>query len=192
MSARTRLAALAALVLLAGGCAQGDDPAPPAAAPVEATTTTTGPPVALGVARSLDLQVGQCYAPMPSPPPEEPSTPTVAPGSAPVPPTVAVPSMIVADCAGPHTARVYAAFCLGAGDDRVLMALECPVAPGQPWPGDREVRRAAVRLCLERFEQVLGEPYATTTRTAFELTPTEGAWSTGEHRVVCAATEPEA
>lgn len=175
-----------ALVALAGlgvvaGCSDDGDGAPPAAAPAPETTTTTGAPVPMGVARALDLQVGQCYAPMP-PPPEDPSTTTSTP---------AVPSMIVADCAGPHTARVYAAFCLGAGADSLLAALECPVPPDQPWPGDREVRRAAVRLCLERFEQEMGEPYATTRRTASELTPTEGAWSLGERRVVCAATEPE-
>jgi hypothetical protein len=178
---------LAATLLVVAACADDDDEAAPAEAPVQATTTTvTGPPIVLGVVGALDLVEGQCYAPVP-PPPEDPSTTTTS-----GPPEVtAVPSMIVADCAGPHHAQVYAAFCLAPDPAGGLVAGDCPGQPGAPWPGDREVRRAAVRLCLERFEATFGEPYATTRRTAYELVPTEGPWSAGQHRVVCAADDPE-
>jgi hypothetical protein len=168
---------IASLVVLAA-CSPDPPAAAPEADPAVETTTTTGAPVVLGLARELDLQPGQCYAPLP---PQEPE-----PATPPAETTTTVPTRVVADCAGPHTARVFAAFCLVQLPDGSLDAGPCPEAPATPWPGDREVRRAAVRVCLQRFEAEFGEPYATSELRTEELTPTKGAWLAGDQRVVCA------
>lgn len=202
--ARSLMVALLVAVGTAGCSDDGDTAAPTTTAP-EATTTTTGAPIVLGVVRPLDLQVGQCYAPIPAPPdPTTTTTATTTPAAAPpadtetetettvatTTTTTEAPSMIVADCAGPHLGQVYGSFCLVRDAAGLLAPAECPGPADDPWPGDREVRRAAVRLCLALFEQQFGEPYATSDRSTAELTPTEGVWHTGDHRVVCTATEP--
>lgn len=53
-----------------------------------------------------------------------------------------------------------------------------------PWPGDRIVRRAAIRLCLERFDQLFGS-YALSELVVEEFVPTEGIWGRGLRNVVC-------
>lgn len=60
------------------------------------------------------------------------------------------------------------------------------VAPASetPWPGDRIVRRAAIRLCLERFDQLFGS-YALSELVVEEFVPTEGIWGRGLRNVVC-------
>lgn len=201
-----RVARLVVALLVAlgtAGCSDDDEAATPTTTAPDATTTTTGPPVVLGVARPLDLQVGQCYAPIPEPPdPTTTTTATTTPAAAAptdaetersVPTTTTTtesPSMIVADCAGPHRGQVYATFCLVRDAAGLLAPGNCSGPADDPWPGDREVRRAAVRICLALFEQQFGEPYATSDRSTAELTPTEGVWHTGDHRVVCTATDP--
>lgn len=209
MTVRAVAAALGVVVALAG-CADGSASTATTTTTPSTSTTTTAPPIVLGTARALDLEVGQCYAPVPArQEPSEPAPTTTAATSAPTsdpgategstqtvpttvaPTTTAVPPVLVADCAGTHLAQVFAAFCLVTGAERVLEAGACPGPADEPWPGDREVRRAATRVCLEAFEQHFGEPYATSRRSTTELTPTEGAWRAGDHRVVCAASEPE-
>lgn len=187
MTAR-RTAWLIPLALLVAACSDDGPAAAPTTSPGEASSTTsTAPPLVLGVARALDLQVGQCYASLPEPAedPAASTTTTTAPSST---TTTTMASLVVADCAGSHRAQVYATFCLVALEGGGLDAGPCPGPASDPWPGDREVRRAAVRACLARFEEAFGEPYATSPRTSEELTPTEGAWQAGDHRVVCGAS----
>lgn len=180
-----RTAWLLPLALLVAACSDDRPASAPTTSAAETSTTSTAPPLVLGVARALELQVGQCYASLPEPVEDpEATTTTTAHAST---TTTTMASLAVADCAGTHRAQVYATFCLVALDGGALDAGPCPGPAEDPWPGDREVRRAAVRACLARFEEAFGEPYATSSRTSEELTPTEGAWQAGDHRVVCAA-----
>ncbi len=196
------------LLLLGGACtsssagegAVGDENS------TTTTTTTTPPaPVILALAPNLGLSPDQCFAEVPavetttpttlatSPEPEdgaeaanvtEPTTPETLPETTtiPRPPTVAV-----VDCNGTNLGQVYAAFCLGndAEAPGELTAIACPGLEPQDYPGDRTIRRAAARICLQRFEETFGEEYGSSTRVAQEFTPNEGVWALGDHRVVC-------
>lgn len=171
----------------------------------EAETTTTEPPIILALAPNLGLSPEQCFANVPlvestttsasstttqgSDGSAEPTTTLDAIDQAlettttlPRPPTVAV-----VDCAGTNLGEVYATFCLGEADsdESELTSVACPGDPESVYPGDRAIRRAAARICLQRFEEAFGEDYAASVRIAQEFTPTEGVWELGDHRVVC-------
>jgi hypothetical protein len=185
---RLGAALLAALALVLGACGGNGDPAAAPTAPTAAaqpsTTTTVGEPVVVGTAAALELVEGQCYAAAPDPDPATTTT-TATPGE------VVLARVAVVDCDGAHEARVYRAFCLAptadGGDG--LAPVDCPgPVDGAPWPGDRELRRAAVRICLDDFADTFGERYATSERTTAELVPTNEEWAAGHHRVVCAAS----
>ncbi len=166
--------------------------------------TTTVPPLILSLAPNLDLIEGQCYASLAPPTPVE-STTTLAESSdattaETVPPTLAATTTLVprpdtvaiVDCAGSWDGTVYATYCLGPHETDLadLTATACPGALDLEYPGDRTIRRAAARVCLQRFEQVFGEAYATSTRRAEEFVPTEPLWNRDERRVVCLAGAP--
>jgi hypothetical protein len=177
------------------------------------TTTTTAPPMLLGLAPNLALGQGQCYAELPpEPDPDDttttstvagettvPATPTV-PAEPTVPPTLAESTtttprptnVALVDCAGSHDGAVYATFCLGPRPeiDNDLTAMACPGELELDYPGDRTIRRAATRVCLQRFEEVFGEAYGISARIAEEFVPTEPLWNIGDRRVVCVASEP--
>lgn len=169
-----------------------------------AESTTTEPPVILALAPNLGLSPEQCFAEIPL---VETTTTTAAPTTQgsdtddaptttldaidqalettttlPRPPTVAV-----VDCGSTNLGQVYATFCLGTAEDDEgqLTSVACPGDPESSYPGDRAIRRAAARVCLQRFEEAFGEDYAASTRIAQEFTPTEGVWELGDHRVVC-------
>jgi hypothetical protein len=187
VTAHRLLVASLLLLVVSAACSPPETADPTATTPAtEETTATTEPPQVLGVARALDLQVGDCYAPLPEPTVDPDAPATTAPATT----TTTMVTKLVADCSGSYQARVFATSCLQAMPDGTLDGGPCPGSPQDPWPGDREVRRAATRICLQHFEQTFGEPYATSVRVTEELTPTEGAWVNGDHRVVCAATEP--
>lgn len=105
-----------------------------------------------------------------------------------------MPTIIASvDCAGSSEGRVFATFCLGtnpeaATDDPTepaLVSMVCDPDAEVPWPGDRVVRRTAVRLCLAEFEHLFGETYAESDLVAKEFAPTEGIWNRGLRSVVC-------
>ena len=177
----------------------------------DAATTTTEAPVILALAPNLGLSPEQCFADVPlvetttttASPTTQGSDSTEAPTTTadaidralettttlPRPPTVAV-----VDCAGTNLGQVYATFCLGASTEEgveeqeaesQLTSVACPGNTELDYPGDRAIRRAAARICLQRFEEAFGEDYAASTRIAQEFTPTEGVWELGDHRVVC-------
>jgi len=186
----------------------------PTSAGEEASSTTTEGPTVLGLAEDLGLQPRQCFASVPdlvasAEPTNTPlasddqeaaaTTVTVAPETTaahtttiPTPPIVAV-----ADCGGTFAGLVYAVMCIGSltepGDlvDRPedLGRLDCPGDPTLEWPGDRLLRRAAARICLEIFEQQYGQPYSESEILADEFVATRGVWELGDRRVVCTANE---
>lgn len=184
-----------------------DDAGPPSSELVDsAPTTPTVPPHILALTGNLDLTEGQCYEDLPPPSEIEPDATTTVVGQETVeteptvPPTLAPttttprPSVVaVVDCAGPNRGTVYATFCLGPhpefADD--LTAAPCPGGLEVEYPGDRSIRRAASRICLQRFSERYGEDYATSTRTATEFVPTEGLWKLDDRRVICLASEPQ-
>lgn len=189
----------------------GSDPIGDTGSSVADVTTTTIPAVLIGLTPDLALLPDQCWAPIPEPdettttiPPDpeadiDDTTPLVTeattPATLPDPvSTVPAPPVIgIVDCAGTHDGRAFAVFCLGSDpesseDPAPLTAIAClpaDQAEELAWPGDRVVRRTAARICLQRFEETMGEPYALSELTAREFTPTEGVWDRGERRVVC-------
>jgi hypothetical protein len=176
----------------------------------EATTTTTIPPLVLALSPNLDLIVDECFAEIPAPTttttPEEEAPPgegdgDVEPAQPTIPDTLPEttviprpPTIAIVDCAGTNVGQVYATFCLGADDERSgeLTTVECPGDDDLEYPGDRTLRRAAARICLQRFEEQFRERYASTSRVAQEFLPTEGVWNRGDRRVVCHAHLPPA
>lgn len=196
MSPRRAVAVVVALVLAlgtmacsGGGEAGGDRPdgtggATTTSATTAPSTTTTSPePVELGRSRELALEPGQCFAPTDE---DDPVTPTTAGGALRPAEEPDGEPVRVLDCGAAHEGQVYEALCLAGDPDGRLQAGDCPGEAELTWPGTREVRQAAVRLCLSRFEDHFGEPYATSARVTAELVPDQGAWEAGGRRVVCA------
>ncbi len=175
----------------------------------EGARTTTAAPLMLALTPNLDLDVGTCWAELPAlvetttttteaPTETTPETAETTPQTLGDPATTIPSPTIVAtvDCAGTNEGKVFASFCLQqnpATDDLarfLLIATECDRATGEspvdtPWPGDREVRRAAARLCLQEFEVIFGLPYSQSESVAKEFVPTEGIWIRGRRDVVC-------
>ncbi len=164
-----------------------------------ASTTTIAAPI-LALTGNLDLVEGQCYAKLPPPSTvvDEPTTTTPggrAQATEPtVPPTLAAPTstprpsiVALVDCGEANQGTVYATFCLGPHPefDDDLTAEPCPGNVEIEYPGDRTIRRAAARICLQRFGERFNEDYATSTKTATEFVPTEGLWRLEDRRVVC-------
>lgn len=185
------VAAVLALALLVAACSGGGgagdaagDAATGSTTTVPSTTSTSPEPVEVGRSRRLALEPGQCFAPIEDDDPTTTTT-TSGPGARPAEAPDGDPVRLV-DCGAAHEGQVYEAQCLAAGPDGRLQAGDCPGGVELVWPGDREVRQAAVRLCLARFEDHVGEPYATSDRLTVELVPDQGAWEAGGRRVVCA------
>jgi hypothetical protein len=200
------LATLAAACTSGSGTASGTDrttttPTTAGGDAIESSTTTTTPPIIIAVSPDLALATGQCYAALP-PPTTTPSdsTTTTADAGAEVPPTLPATTttlaraatVAVVDCNGTNDGEVYFNFCLGPNPDFAndLTAEACPGTRELEYPGDRTIRRAASRICLERFEEIFAEPYATSSRIAEEFVPTKGLWENGDRRVICLATAP--
>lgn len=204
------------ICLLVGACTssgnQGTSPVDPNAS-VAPTTTTTSPPILLGTSPNLALPIGECWnelavastttttEPLSATEPEETTTSSTLPSTT----RTTVPKakvVAVVDCSGTNQGEVYSSFCLGTSEAieiesstgaqtaDALQKVPCPGDPELTWPGDREIRRAAARVCLETFAIIFGETYAVSDRTSNELTPNEGLWDRGERRVVCSATQP--
>ncbi len=168
-------------------------------------TTTTIPAPILALVGNLELAEGQCYAELPPPAEVEPDPTTTTPGQITeatdptVPPTLAAPTttprptiVAVVDCVENNNGTVYAAFCLGRHPefDDDLTAEACPGDSSVEYPGDRTIRRAATRICLQRFTERFAEEYATSLRIASEFVPTEDLWGLDDRRVVCLVREP--
>ena len=183
----------------------GSDDAVTDTTPTTGTTTTVAAPI-LALTDNLELAEGQCWAELPPPSEVLPEPTTTTPGQATqateptVPPTLAAPNttprptiVAVVDCGQHNDGTVYANYCLGAHPefDDDLTAEACPGDSSIEYPGDRTIRRAATRICLQRFTERFLEDYATSERTAEEFVPTEGLWSMGDRRVVCLMSEPE-
>lgn len=175
------IAVAAAASLAACGGGGGDGGAAPTTTTTSAppTSTTAADPVELGRAAALELDQGQCWTAPPEPEPGAPTSTTAGAGE------VVLDEVVVVDCGAGHDARAYATTCLGADGAGRLGPAACPAPAEVPWPGDRELRRAAVRFCLERFAAEVGEPYATSERTTVELVPSQEEWAAGHRRVVC-------
>ncbi len=176
-------------------------------------TTTTVPPVFLGVSPNLDLVATECFADLPTttsvastedpdqdegaePEANEQSTietePAI-PDTLPVTTTIPAPPMLaLVDCNGSNLGQVFATFCLGDDEEAPgqLTAVACPGDPDLEYPGDRSLRRAAARVCLQRFEEAFKQSYSIASRVAQEFVPTEGVWNRGDRRVVCHSVDP--
>ncbi len=209
---------LAAILLLATACTSestgeagvGDQTEGAEAASTTTTiaTTTTVPPIFLGVSPNLDLVANECFADLPTSAsttapaeeststPDESSTPETeptVPDTLPITTTIPTPPMLaLVDCNGTNLGQVFATFCLGDDEEATgqLTAVACPGDPDLDYPGDRSLRRAAARICLQRFEETFGRPYSIATRVAQEFVPTEGVWNRDDRRVVCHSIEP--
>lgn len=72
-------------------------------------------------------------------------------------------------CDEPHDNQAYAEFDLPDGD----------------WPGRQATTDAAFDGCLDRFESMIGERYATSPLDILPLSPTEEGWRQGDHEVLC-------
>ncbi|MEZ5375533.1 MAG: hypothetical protein R2733_03415 [Acidimicrobiales bacterium] len=203
-----RLATIVAACVVAVSCSSssGDAAVDTSESTSSTESTTTVPAPILALVGNLELAEGQCYADLPPPTAQvpDPTTTTVEGETAvatepTVPPTVAAPTttprptiVAMVDCAENNDGTVYAAFCLGPhaefADD--LTAAACPGDPTIEYPGDRTIRRAASRICLQRFTERFEEDYATSERIATEFVPTEGLWGLDDRRVVCLVEEP--
>lgn len=214
MSVRRLAIGLSSIVALAGCTAQATPDAGVAAPSTEITetTTTTAAPVVLATAANLGLPIGQCWDELAVAATtttavvtatDDATTTTEAPTTTET--TTPRPKLVaIVDCNGTNRGEIYSSYCIGlradAGEEvesasgaqtsDLLDLVPCPGDPDLVWPGDRELRRGAARLCLDVFTQVFAEPYSTSARVAAELTPNEGLWAQGERRVVCSATQP--
>lgn len=206
------MAALLGLALVAAACTSGsaagsdvESGAEGSTPSTEESTTTTERPAIIALTPSLGLTPDECWAEVPEatttttsttepPATTEPLPTTTVAQSAPEtlgetittlprPPTIAV-----VPCEGTHEGRAFAAFCLledlESETDRLTNG-SCAIASDLEWPGDRAVRRAAARICIQRFEETFGESYGESELVAREFTPTEGVWDLGDRRVVC-------
>ena len=174
---------LTVFLLVLGGCtgsADEDFSGSADSTEVTAPTTTLGPVAIVDVKQELALEAGQCWGPLPTPQPE-----TTVPASL----TVAV-----VECSGQNAGLAYGNGCLAANspDDREpVQIIPCPGRPEDPWPGDRDIGRAAVSACLPLFEAGVGEQYASSSFEAIEMVPTMEQWLAGERRFVCTAVPGE-
>lgn len=170
-------------ILFLGSCTGSDQVAAPEITETAATSssTTANLPVSiLDVQQELALQAGQCWGALPTPQPE-----TTLPAS---------PIVAVVDCAGQNSGLAYGSGCVAseASESRQpVIEVPCPGRPEDSWPGDRDLRRAVVSVCLPLFEAGAGERYATSELEAAELVPTMEQWLAGERRFVCTAVPPE-
>lgn len=206
------LAAIAAVAIVSTACTSGSSAGSDiesggdgSTSSTEESTTTTERPAIIALTPSLGLTPDQCWAEVPEATTTTTST-TEAPSTTAALPTTTVaptapetlgetvttlprpPTIAVVPCEGTHEGRAFAAFCLledlESDTDR-LTSGSCAVASDLEWPGDRAVRRAAARICIQRFEENFGESYGESELIAREFTPTEGVWDLGDRRVVC-------
>ncbi|MFT7597173.1 MAG: hypothetical protein ACI8TP_000091 [Acidimicrobiales bacterium] len=201
--------ALVIPILVATSCSgssDGSSDGNTASSSNSAATSTTELPVILAIAPNLGLSPDQCFAEVPlaepttttseavvTSPDENDQTTTQATAPDTLPETTTIPrppTVAVVDCAGTNLGQVYAVFCLGDDEDDPgnLTSRVCPGDTELAYPGDRNIRRAAARACLQRFAEVFGEQYAASERVAQEFTPNEGVWGQGDRRVVCHAS----
>jgi len=212
---RRVLAILVGIALTLSSCTGGDDETADTSSttePTEATTTTAAPDVR-GLGESLGLKPGQCYAAVP-----ETTTTTQPPTTVPTtiegetsatealtttePPPITTtiprpPLVAIVECEGTNEGVVFASFCIGSlVEDGELVDLpselgviECDGDPDLEWPGDRLLRRAAARECVARFDDVFGEPYATSEIGTTEFVPSRSVWERGDRRIVCTADQ---
>ncbi len=194
------------MLLLAAACTgsgDGGESGGSSTSSDESTTTSTDPPSIVALTPSLGLAPDQCWSEVPeatttstTQPPRTTSSLATTTTEPVVPETLGEtqttlprpPTIAIVTCEGTHTGQAFAAFCLledfESESDR-LTSGNCSVPSELDWPGDRAVRRAAARICLQRFEEHFGEPYAQSQLIAREFTPTEGVWELGDRRVVC-------
>lgn len=205
-------------IALTSSCTSGDEDADDAitssASTTASTTTTTEPPIVRGLGESLGLVAGQCYDDVPEtttttqptttlPPTsegEDTTTTTAPPATEPPPITTTIPRpplVAIVECAGTNEGIVFAAFCIGSLVEppelvdlpTELGEVPCDGDPALEWPGDRLLRRAAARECVDRFEEAFGEPYALSEIGTTEFVPSRGVWERGDRRIVCTADQ---
>jgi len=205
----------ATLVAILSACTSGDAETVDTSSTTATTeaTTTTAPPIVRGLGESLGLAPGQCYDAVPetttttlppttlAPTIEGETTTTQAPTTTePQAATTTIPRpplVAIVECAGTNEGVVFASFCIGSlveEDELVdlpneLGVVECDGDPDLVWPGDRLLRRAAARECVDRFEDVFSEPYATSEIGTTEFVPSRGVWERGDRRIVCTADQ---
>lgn len=181
---RRPLGIVLGLGLLLGACtgSAATGTSLPTASPETSTTTNTTPAeptIILGVVQQLALVAGQCWGTLPTPQPS-----TSLPASL---------TVTVVECGEEVQGITYGNGCLGAEPPEArepVITVACPGRAEDPFPGTRELERAAIAACLPLFEDGVGERYATSELEAIELVPTEEMWLIGERRYVCTAQPP--
>ena len=89
-----------------------------------------------------------------------------------------VRELTVVGCRVPHDGEVY-----------VVDSLEGP--RGASFPGDREVERTALRICLPAFGGFIGQSYGTSALRVSMLRPVSSSWPGGDRGVVCSVYDPD-
>jgi hypothetical protein len=84
----------------------------------------------------------------------------------------------VVGCDAPHAGEVVA---------RVALA-DVPATDGS-YPGDEEVRVAAVDACVAPFETYVGIAYAQSRYTLQPIVPSAESWADGDRAVVCVVVQ---
>ena len=157
-------------MLTLAGCQSGSDDATPSGAEpsltpssapstepsVEASASPTG--ASEGVATSVfELEVGDCFSAD----------------------SDQIETVLVVDCAQPHTYEAYFLFDHEAG-------------PDDPYPGDQEILEFADGECRPPFEEFVGKDYDTSIWYITSVTPSAETWEAGDREIICTLDQENA
>ena len=161
---RARLAI--AVIVLAGCQSTSDDATPtaadsPSVAPSSAASEDPSAPptdAAGGEETSVfDLEAGDCFS-------AESDT---------------VESVLVVDCAQPHTYEAYFVFDHEGG-------------PDDDYPGDEAILDYADTECRAPFEDFVGKDYESSIWYITSVTPSADTWATGDREIICTLDQQDA
>mgnify|MGYP001247386601 CR=1 FL=1 len=80
--------------------------------------------------------------------------------------------------------------CRAPHDAEVFVRDEYPDDATGAFPGEREVERRALRVCLVEFATFVGRSYATSSLRVTVLRPAASSWVAGDRALVCSIYDP--
>ena len=90
-----------------------------------------------------------------------------------------IETVLVVDCAQPHTYEAYFLFDHEAG-------------PDDPYPGDQEILEFADGECRPPFEEFVGKDYDTSIWYITSVTPSAETWEAGDREIICTLDQENA
>jgi hypothetical protein len=150
------------------GCQSTSDDQTPSAPPPSAAASPSSEESAAESARATDASKG-----------EETSVFELEVGDCFSADSDTINSVVVVDCAQPHTYEAFFVFDHDAG-------------PDEAFPGDDVILEYADTACRPPFEEFVGKDYESSIWYITSVTPSAETWATGDREIVCTLDQQDA